>query len=368
MFFCDKQIAVLIPSLNPDDNLPRVIESFREKCNNPIIIVDDGSKEECQKIFSVVSKKFPDVVVLHHAVNLGKGRACKTGFNYYLNTYPSGTGVVTCDADGQHGTDDILQAIRELTAAPASLILGCRDFTKSNVPWKSSFGNQITKFFFALCTRRFLSDTQTGLRGIPVAFMRQLMNVSGERFEFETHMLLEGVASKIPFREYPIETIYINSNRATHFHPVRDSLKIYLTIIQYTFSMIFLFLCSGLFSAIIDVAFFYFFFHTVFNTLTQNWQLAWALICSRGISLTVNYLLNRNGVFKNQRVKKRKTFPLFISLCIFVLILAYIFNRMGQYLLPEVEPTVIKTAVDILLFLFNFFIQKTFIFCNQKKQ
>ena len=368
MFSNDKDIAILIPSLNPDDNLLKLTEDLRKECDIPIIIVNDGSNSECRNIFSMISEKHSNITILHHAVNLGKGCACKTGFNYYLNTYPNGAGIVTCDADGQHKPEDILLAVRKLSESPDSLVLGCRDFTKDNVPWKSSFGNQITKCIFAICSLRFVSDTQTGLRGISREFMKKLMNVKGNRFEFETHMLLEGVSNKIPFLEFPIETVYINSNRATHFRPVMDSLKIYAVIFKYTFYTLFLFLCSGLISAVADIGFFYIFFHFVFFKLSQNWQLVWALICSRGISLVINYLLNRNCLFQNQSVKKIKTFPLFLSLCIFVLVITYLLNRLGQHLLPNIEPTIIKAAVDALLFLFNYFIQKNFIFKNNKPE
>lgn len=364
----DETIAVLIPSLNPDDNLPQLVKSLRRQCSNPIILVNDGSREDCLHIFSNLAADVQNVTVLQHAVNLGKGRACKTGFNYYLNEFPSGTGVVTCDADGQHTPDDVVAAMQKLSQSPESLVLGCRNFSEKNVPWKSSFGNKITKCVFALFARKFVSDTQTGLRGIPAAFMKKLMNISGERFEFETHMLLEGAASKIDFCEYPIETVYINSNRATHFHPVRDSLKIYATIFKYAFKTFLLFICSSLFCATIDVALFYLFFHTFFFGLSSKWQLGLALCCSRGISLFVNYLLNRNGVFKNQSVSKKKSFPKYILLCMSVLFMAYVLNRIGQKLLPEVEPTIIKALADAMLFIFSFFVQKTLIFHNKKEQ
>ena len=217
--------AIVIPSLNPDHNLVSLVTSLRKETSIPIIVVNDGSRPECDALFERLSQE-NDVTILRHAVNCGKGRACKTAFNYYLNTYPDGPGVVTCDADGQHSPDDIIRGIRELSANPDSLILGCRDFSSQGVPWKSSFGNNVTRFVYALCTRKFIGDTQTGLRGIPRDFLKYLLTVDGERFEFETLMLLECVALKIPIREYPIATIYIDSNRETHFRPIKDSLMI----------------------------------------------------------------------------------------------------------------------------------------------
>ncbi len=356
-------IAIVIPSLNPDHNLVSLVAGLRKKCDNPIIIVNDGSSSAYNALFDQLSRN-ENVAILRHAVNCGKGRACKTAFNHYLNTYPEGLGVVTCDADGQHGVEDILLGIRELSSHPDSLILGCRKFSPQKVPWKSFFGNTITKYVYALCTLKLLSDTQTGLRGIPRDFLKYLLTVDGERFEYETRMLLESAAFRIPIIEYPIETIYIDSNRETHFRPIKDSLIIYLMIFRYVFRKIFFFSCSGLLSALIDISFFHLFFHFVFASFRAAFQLGYALVGARVISLTFNYILNRNWVFHNLQIRKRETFPKFLILCCMVLSFAYIFNWWGQKLFPNLEPTIIKTVVDGMLFFFSFFMQKNIIFRN----
>lgn len=40
-----------------------------------------------------------------------------------------------------------------------------------------------------------ISDTQTGLRGIPIDFMKELLDVKGDRFEFETQCCWKAMAS-----------------------------------------------------------------------------------------------------------------------------------------------------------------------------
>ena len=57
--------------------------------------------------------------------------------------------------------------------------------------------------------------------------MNELLEVPGERFEFETQMLIESV-DRYPIIEVPIETIYDSKeNHQSHFNPFRDSIKIY---------------------------------------------------------------------------------------------------------------------------------------------
>src|SRR5437773_63888 len=98
----DLGVAALIPALNPDKDLIALVHELHEIGFGPLILVDDGSDDSCSSgVFEVLSS-MPGVDVLRHAVNLGKGRALKTGFNHFLVNYPHCKGVVTVDADGQH--------------------------------------------------------------------------------------------------------------------------------------------------------------------------------------------------------------------------------------------------------------------------
>ena len=97
-----KKIPIIIPAYEPGEQLVYLVEELLETGNEPIIIVDDGSQDKYAYIFEKVKSKDERVVVLQHHMNLGKGRALKTAFNFCLNEYPEMTGVVTADADGQH--------------------------------------------------------------------------------------------------------------------------------------------------------------------------------------------------------------------------------------------------------------------------
>ena len=139
----------------------------------------------------------PQVTLLQHHVNLGKGRALKTAFNYYLNYFPDGIGVVTADGDGQHAPEDIIKCVERLRHSPEALILGVRDFSGKDVPLRSRVGNKITRTILKWAIGAPISDTQTGLRGIPRWFLKQILPLKGERFEFETSMLVAGKEAQI---------------------------------------------------------------------------------------------------------------------------------------------------------------------------
>ncbi|MDD4816659.1 MAG: bifunctional glycosyltransferase family 2/GtrA family protein [Victivallaceae bacterium] len=361
-------IAVVIPALNPDRKLLDLVAGLRCTMDNSIIVVDDGSRPGCCEIFNALAST-GNLYVLKHCVNQGKGRALKTAFNFFLNENPDGIGVVTCDGDGQHLADDIAACMKKLEAAPASLILGCRRFSGSDVPWKSRFGNNLTGLVFKTVVRLDISDTQTGLRGIPVGFMRELMNVPGERFEFETEMLIAMREFDVKPLEVPIVTVYMDNNRETHFRPVADSLKIYGVIFRGFLRRIMLFGFSGFFSAGVDLGLFALLFYVMTPALGMP-RLIWSVAGARTVSLVVNYLLNRHFVFRGKRPKTMfgtASLAGYLLLCAAVMLLSYGMTRSGHWLFPQVNIVIIKLLSDAMLFFLSYTIQRHVIFAVAPK-
>lgn len=209
---------IVIPALNPPMELIDYIEKLKNSGLDDILIVDDGSRKDFYTLFEQLNTKY-GCQILKHAKNLGKGRALKNAFNYFL-TMPNVeefNGIVTADSDGQHRVEDVLSMVDTISNYPDSLILGCRDFDSENVPPKSKFGNKLTKLVFKLLYGRKITDTQTGLRGFPKAILCEMLEIPGERFEYETKMLIHTFDKTIPIQEITIETIYFDGNAETHF-------------------------------------------------------------------------------------------------------------------------------------------------------
>ena len=161
--------VILIPSLEPDERLPAYIAKLAQSGFGHIVVVDDGSAESYQPIFTRIGETDPRVKVLHHEVNRGKGVALKTGYRWIQENLPGISGVITADADGQHTVPDCIRLAEELEKGPRALYLGSRDFSLQNVPPKSRAGNRFTSVLFFLLYGQWLQDTHTGLR----AFRRE---------------------------------------------------------------------------------------------------------------------------------------------------------------------------------------------------
>lgn len=338
---------ILIPAYNPSENLIMLVSDLVKNNFDNIIVINDGSKLECNDIF----KKVSDLgsIVLNHAVNQGKGRAIKTGVNYILNEYDETMieGIITVDADGQHEVKDISKVSKSMISNKESFILGVREFGK-DIPFRSYIGNVITRHVFRFLTGIKVTDTQTGLRAIPEIYLKKLMNIEGERYEYEINMLLEFNDISCEFVEVPISTIYINDNESSHFNPIVDSFKIYMCLFKYGM--------SSFVSGILDTIIFSIF---ILLGLGQFYS----LLIARTISSFVNYSINKTLVF-NDTDKKQNYIKIFKYYCLVVFsfcISAFLINFLSKFIYVIVA----KIITDILVFFINYIVQKKFIF-NKK--
>ena len=287
-------ISVILPSLDPDEKLPGVIEGLIEVGFQDILLINDGSKPENLHYFTDAAAAHPEVTLLHHAVNRGKGAALKTAINFFLVHRPDGIGVVTVDGDGQHHKLDIL-ACAETMKKSGQLTLGVRDFDHPDVPFRSRFGNKTTCGIFKLFVGMTVSDTQTGLRAIPRKDLGTMLAIEGDRFEYETNMLLALKQKNIPFREVKIRTVYIEENKSSHFRVVRDSWRIYKLILAHFFR----YTLVSISSAIIDEGC-YVAFTTLLQGILSGLPLTAAATASaRLISSLFNFFMNKKVVFQS---------------------------------------------------------------------
>lgn len=343
-----KNIFIVIPTLDPEEEIMRnFIDELHKEFEN-ILVINDGSKERHNKFFEKLEKD--GIKVIRHYRNFGKGRALKNAFNYLLNEYPDIKGVVTCDCDGQHSVKDIKKCAKSLLKTPDKLILGVRDFDQDNVPQKSKFGNKITRNIFKIFIGLTISDTQTGLRGLSKDLMVRFMDLSGERYEYETNMLIECKEESVKIEEVAIETIYLNSNANSHFNPLKDSIMIYKLFMK--------FFIVAFSSFILDILL----FSSIFGILNINSKILAATILARVVSSIYNYIVNSNLIFKDMSIKS------LLKYYVLVIIEMFFSGCFVTYLygLLNVNIIIIKILVDTILWCINLFIQREFVFNNEE--
>ena len=340
-------MIVLIPAYRPDKRLLSLVDELLSQTDYSVLVVNDGSGPDYDEIFSAL----PDAVtLLSHDVNRGKGRAMKTGFSYIQDQKLEDTGVVIVDADGQHLLPDIIRVCDKLKECPYSLIIGSRKFT-GNVPFRSRFGNKLTQYVFALASGVKLSDTQTGLRAIPLSLLDELIGLKGERYEYEMNMLLQFAQEGIPIKEVFIETVYLENNASSHFNVFRDSLKIY--------AVIFTFVLSSLAAYVIDFVML-FILTACTKQMDAQVSLFISVVGARICSSICNFFINKKLVFKTNG---KLVASLLKYYALAVVILAANLGLMNLFNLVIGIPLFwAKVITELLLFFFSFIAQRSFVF------
>mgnify|MGYP003290292085 CR=1 FL=1 len=348
---------LIIPSYEPDERLLELLEKISKTDIAPVIVINDGSGSEYDEIFNKVREDY-GVTLLVHEVNDGKGKALKTAFEYCIKTYENLKGCVTADSDGQHTPEAIIRIREEFLKNSDALVLGVRDFSGEDIPPKSQFGNNLTRKVFRTLYRKDITDTQTGLRGISKAFMEELLNEPTNRFEFEMKMLIMAVSQKMEIIELPIETIYDSKeNHQTHFHPVKDSIKIYSVFLGAFFK----FIISSLSSSLIDLTLF-----QIFCILLRGGRISLdyvivSTVCARIISAIYNYLMNYFFVFKSKKSYGKSAFK-YVCLAVVQMALSAVITSGLINLLNVSIELLVKIPVDVILFLISYRVQKKYIY------
>ena len=340
------KIALIVPAYHPTQDMIPMLERFLADPEFVPVVVNDGSGPAYDAFFAQVPE---GCVLLNHEVNRGKGAALKTAMDYVSQNLPECDMAVTADADGQHRYEDIRMVVESARKHPGTLVLGSRAFD-GNVPWKSRFGNGITRQVFAIASGVKIRDTQTGLRAFDRSCLEKFRKIPGDRYEYEINMLLYAAREGIAMREETIETIYIDDNSASSFHPFRDSFKIYACILKFA--------ASSALAFVIDAV-----MVLVMMAVTGG-KVRLSQIVARVVSSTVNFIVNKKVVYQSKEdwlpeLIKYAALAI-VNLAINLLLVKPLSDLMaGRFFLAYL-------IVQIFMYAMNFVLQGKFVY-NRKK-
>lgn len=350
--------AVIIPALNPMPTLIYFIKTLLADGVPQIIVVNDGSDTSFNDIFRKVSQ-LKHCTVLNHGTNHGKGRALKTAFAYFIDHYSYLDGVVTADADGKYNVNDILGICERLSLNQNFLILGVRNLNENNSPKLKYMSNLLATRIFQLLYGSNLEDTQTGLRGIPGNELIWMLQMNGERYEYEMNMLIKSSHHNLSFLTVPINSMYLYNNLGSYYSTVKDSFSIFISLIsgfiQYS--------GSTLVTAFFDVLSFFLLNSIVLTSLSASVRIFLSTAIASFVASIFNFLMNRKLVFADKSKLSSSAVRYCIIWILQMLICYSLVYSVSMYY--KINALIIKILVDSISSVVNYQIQLRWIFSSK---
>lgn len=220
-----KKFCVVIPAYNEAATIADIARRARDVCDH-VVVVDDGSTDNTADEI----KKIDGVVCLQNPENEGKAMTLSRGIVWALEQNMDY--VITLDGDGQHRPEDIPRFMDAALANPDKIIIGSRMANKAAFPAKRYYANRIASFWISWTAGYPIEDSQSGFRLYPVELFRKLTikKTRSYGFVFESEILIQAVRLGIKSISLPIDAIYHEHARPSHFRPVMDIVRITLMV------------------------------------------------------------------------------------------------------------------------------------------
>jgi hypothetical protein len=196
------ELDLIIPVYNEEETIAEVIKRGMGialgNLNGAIrlVVVDDASSDRTADIV----KAFPNVTLIRHDHNQGKGAAVRTGLNN-----SSGEIVAILDADLEYYPEDIPHLVDPLVDGDADMVLGSRFGGGTPIGMRLShlIGNMFLTLATRLLFRTSITDVMTGHK----AFRRRALEslkIEKTGFDFETEVVAKALMKHLRISEVPI--------------------------------------------------------------------------------------------------------------------------------------------------------------------
>lgn len=182
-------LSILIPAYNEEKTIQRILDKVRDvelvgNFSKQLIIVDDCSTDNTEKIIQEYVARFPDsdISYFKHDVNRGKGAALHTGIENATGDY-----IVIQDADLEYDPQELNLLLKPVVDGFADVVYGSRFM--GGRPHRVLFfwhtiGNRFLTMLSNALTDMNLTDMETCYKLIKADLLKSI-RLEESRFGFE---------------------------------------------------------------------------------------------------------------------------------------------------------------------------------------
>lgn len=235
------KLSIIIPVFNEENTISQVLEKVnRLNVNNiekQVIVVNDGSTDETRNKIEDIIRKKPEIKIISHSKNQGKGAAVRTGIKNATGTY-----VIIQDADLEYDPKYIQNLIVPIQKEKTEVVYGTR---LNRLPHLFNeekglrflihyFGNRFLSLLTSVLYGQWITDMETGYKIFPKEAVVK-MNLSAKSFDFEPEITAKLLKRGYKILEFPIKTIPRGYKEGKKLNTIKDGIIAFWTLLKYRF-------------------------------------------------------------------------------------------------------------------------------------
>jgi glycosyltransferase involved in cell wall biosynthesis len=196
-------LSIIIPCYNEENTIDLIVEKIKKiKSLTPeIIIIDDCSTDNTSDVLKKISQFYPDIKIVTHDKNLGKGAAIRSGIKLV-----TGNIVLLQDADLEYDPNDYHNLLQPFAETDADIVYGTRfkggKYVRLHFFWHY-LANKILTTITNIVTNLNMSDMETGYKVFKSHIIKNI-KLNENSFGIEPEITVKLAKKKYIFYEVPI--------------------------------------------------------------------------------------------------------------------------------------------------------------------